>query len=155
MVTVSKEELHNRCLYILPLPSLPPSPPSPPSLLSQVPSRNRMEPDSSLGEFFEDVPALGLIGTPHQIYLQTPFVVDTDVQLVCKYLRAYRLGGTKGIDRLYKEGNGFCFFQLFLMVSKGLKNLVSPLLLPPFPLSVQFPRWQDPAWCAGEVQQRS
>lgn len=63
-----------------------------------------MDPDSSLGEFFEDVPALGLIGTTHQIYPQMPYVIDEDAQLVCKYLKAFRIGGTKGIDRLYKEG---------------------------------------------------
>ena len=62
-----------------------------------------MTPNESLREFFEDVPALGLLGTPHCIYPQTPFVVDADVQLVCKYLKAYRIGGTKGIDRLYRE----------------------------------------------------
>ena len=74
-----------------------------PSYLPQVPSRDQMTPNESLREFFEDVPALGLLGTPHCIYPQTPFVVDADVQLVCKYLKAYRTGGTKGIDRLYRE----------------------------------------------------
>lgn len=69
----------------------------------QVPSRDQATPDESLREFFEEVPALGLLGTPHPIYAETPYVVDADVQLVCKYLKAYRVGGTKGIDRLYRE----------------------------------------------------
>lgn len=78
-------------------------PTNPPSPTLQVPSRDQATPDESLREFFEEVPALGLLGTPHPIYAETPYVVDADVQLVCKYLKAYRVGGTKGIDRLYRE----------------------------------------------------
>ena len=70
----------------------------------QVPSRNDMSSDESLEMFYEDVPALGLLGTPHPILFECPFEVDADVQLVCKYLNAFRVGGTKGIDRLFKEG---------------------------------------------------
>ena len=62
-----------------------------------------MNPEESLGEFFEEVPALGLLGTPHCIYPETPFIITEEVQLVCKYLRAHRIGGTRGIDRLYRE----------------------------------------------------
>ena len=62
-----------------------------------------MNAEMSLKEFVEDVPALGLLGTPHMIYPNSPFDVDRDVQLVCKYLRQYKIGGSKGIDRLYKE----------------------------------------------------
>ena len=62
-----------------------------------------MSRDESLGEFFEEVPALGLLGTPHCIYPETPFIITDEVQLVCKYLKASRIGGTKGIDRLYRE----------------------------------------------------
>lgn len=62
-----------------------------------------MTAEMSLKEFFEDVPALGLLGTPHMIYPTRPFEVDRDVQLVCKYLKQYKIGGSKGIDRLYKE----------------------------------------------------
>ena len=69
----------------------------------EAPSRNNMSSEESLGEFYEDVPALGLLGTPHCVYPQTPYVVDDDAQLVCKYLKAYKVGGTKGINRLYKE----------------------------------------------------
>ena len=58
----------------------------------------------SLKEFYEDVPALGLLGTPHKVEPELPYVVDEEVQLVCKYLRAHKIGGTKGINKLYKEG---------------------------------------------------
>ena len=88
---------------MVPSPSSIPLRPTSLSYLPQVPSRDQMTPNESLREFFEDVPALGLLGTPHCIYPQTLFVVDDDVQLVCKYLKAYRTGGTKGIDRLYRE----------------------------------------------------
>ena len=70
----------------------------------QVPTRNQMNAEESLEEFFEDFPALGMLGTPYQILPDTPYVIDEDAQLVSKYLRAYDIGGTKGIDRLYKEG---------------------------------------------------
>ena len=70
----------------------------------QVPSRNGMNAEDSLRMFSEDLPALGVLGTPHVILSDMPYEVDEEVQLVCKYLKAYRIGGTKGIDRLYKEG---------------------------------------------------
>ncbi len=63
-----------------------------------------MNSEMSLIEFFEDIPALGLLGTPYLINPEAPYVVDEEVQLVCKYLRAYKIGGTKGINKLYKEG---------------------------------------------------
>lgn len=62
-----------------------------------------------LKEFYEDVPALGLLGIPHEVHPDTPYVVDEEVQLVCKYLKAYKLfksgsGSSKGINKLFKEG---------------------------------------------------
>ena len=65
--------------------------------------KDNFEPEKSLHIFCEMVPTLGLLGSPHVINSATPYVVDQDVQLVCKYLRAYKIGGIKGIDRLYKE----------------------------------------------------
>ena len=71
----------------------------------EVPSLDHTyNPEESLRIFCEKVPTLRILGSPHVINLATPYVVDQDVQLVCKYLRAYKIGGTKGIDRLYKEG---------------------------------------------------
>ena len=63
-----------------------------------------MTPDKALKCFQQEVPALGLLGTPHYIHPDTPYTVDKEVQLVCKYLKAFQIGGKKGIDRLHQEG---------------------------------------------------
>lgn len=50
-----------------------------------------------------------LVGSPHYIYPDTPFDVDKDVQLVCKYLQAYdgydryTNGNVRKINRLFRE----------------------------------------------------
>ena len=50
------------------------------------------------------VPVVKLLGTPHYVGSDVPYVVDEDVQLVCKYLRAYKQRGeNKGIDKLAIE----------------------------------------------------
>ena len=77
-----------------------------------------MSPEESLDEFYEEIPALGLLGTPHPIYASTPYVVDKDVQLVCKYLKEYK---AKGIDKLYRDGKSsshvmYAVKSLFLCV---------------------------------------
>ena len=70
----------------------------------EVPSLDHTyKPEESLHMFCKKVPTLGLLGSPHVIHPATPYAVDQDVQLVCKYLNAYKIGGTKGIDRLYRE----------------------------------------------------
>ena len=75
---------------------------STPPLHTKVPPRDEnMMPGEALKHFQREVPALGLLGTPHYIHPDTPFTVDEEVQLVCKYLKALRVGGTRGIDRLY------------------------------------------------------
>ena len=63
-----------------------------------------MSPGEALKQFCCEVPVLGLIGTQHMIPRDKAYSVDEDVQLVCKYLRALSIGGTKGIDKLYREG---------------------------------------------------
>ena len=55
-------------------------------------------------QFYREVPALQLLGSPQYIHPDIPYAVDADVQLVCKYLQAYKMGVPKRIDRLYKEG---------------------------------------------------
>ena len=60
-------------------------------------------PEDDLKHFQQEVPALGLLGKPHYIHPDTPYTVDEEVQLVCKYLKALQIGGTKGIDRLYSD----------------------------------------------------
>jgi hypothetical protein len=59
-----------------------------------------MSPGEALKQFCCEVPVLWLIGTQH--------MVDEDVQLVCKYLRALSIRGTKGMDKLYREGEITC-----------------------------------------------
>ena len=71
----------------------------------QVPSLDlSMTPEEALKHFQQEVPALGILGTPHYIHPDTPYTVDEEVQLVCKYLKALQIGGKKGIDKLYREG---------------------------------------------------
>ena len=76
-----------------------------PHIHVQVPSLDlSMTPEKALKHFQQEVPALGLLGTPHYIDPDTPYTVDKEVQLVCKYLKALQIGGKKGIDKLYWEG---------------------------------------------------
>lgn len=74
----------------------------------EVPSRISSEsPEESLAQFIEEVPALGMLGVPHAISHNTPYTVDKDVQLVCKYLNAYwecmDHSKARGINKLYRE----------------------------------------------------
>ena len=59
-----------------------------------------MNPHDMLKHFCDDIPTLGLLGAPHLIPSDTPFIIDDDAQLVCKYLKAYK---EKRIDRLFKQ----------------------------------------------------
>ena len=74
----------------------------------QVPSHAHIIPEEALKYFQQEIPALGLLGTSHYIHPDTPYCVDEEVQLVCKYLKALQMGGTRGIDRLYQEGSCVC-----------------------------------------------
>ena len=75
----------------------------------QVPSRNQ---SSNAGIFLEEfrseIPIFKLLGTPKMVESTAQYsdVSDPDVQLVCKYLKAYdmEIGGMKRINTLYKEG---------------------------------------------------
>ena len=68
----------------------------------EVPSRDlTMTPEEMLEQFCGDIPTLGLLGSPHKILNEIPFLIDEEVQLVCKYLKAHK---EKRIDRLYKVG---------------------------------------------------
>ena len=88
---------------------------------AQVPSHDHSTtPEEALKHFQQEVPALGLLGTPHYIHPDTPYTVDEEVQLVCKYLKALQVGGTRGIDRLYQEGE-----ETELCVCTCLTNLSS------------------------------
>ena len=74
-----------------------------------------MSPGEALKQFCCEVPVLGLIGTQHMIPRDKPYSVDEDVQLVCKYLKALSIGGTKGIDKLFRESE---------IVVKSLNNVI-------------------------------
>lgn len=64
------------------------------------------DPDHTLGNFKESIPALGLLGTPRLVDSSREYIIDDDVQLVCKYLQAYDSGN---INRLYDDRKVYCF----------------------------------------------
>ena len=67
----------------------------------QVPSRNTIGgPRENLEQFKTEVPILSLLGTPVPIEHTSKFSITGDVQLVCKYLKAFE---TNMIDKLYRE----------------------------------------------------
>ncbi len=59
-----------------------------------------MSAEDALEYFKNEIPTLGLLGSPVLIDTNRDYSIDDDVQLVCKYLKAY---DSKKIDRLYKE----------------------------------------------------
>ena len=81
-----------------------------------MPSREGISPEEALECFLDEIPPLRLIGTPHYIKPDIPFSVDSDVQLVCKYLRAYKaqLEGNFefGIDRKHVDEDTIIKFSL-------------------------------------------
>jgi len=77
------------------------------SVYAEVPIRQfEMKPEYALEQFEKEFPALGLLGEHHFVQPSTSFVVDSEVQLVCKYLKAYDdvYRGGKRIDTLYPKG---------------------------------------------------
>ena len=75
-------------------------------LFVKVPFRDGRTAEESLKLFCDEVPVLELLSTSHYVGPNIAFAVDSDVQLVCKYLRPYRVrisGKFLGIDKLYKE----------------------------------------------------
>lgn len=55
-----------------------------------------------------DVPSLGLVGQKEYIDPRLLYQTNSDVQLVCKYLKAFETGGKNGIDKQYKESESYC-----------------------------------------------
>ena len=81
----------------------------------QVPSRNAAgDPLENLEQFKTEVPVLGLLGTPVPIEHTSKFSLTGDVQLVCKYLKAFE---TKQIDRLYQECKLFDTFSILQLLT--------------------------------------
>ena len=68
---------------------------------AQIPCRNAgVNPFKDLEHFKKEVPVLGLLGPPVAIEHNSKFYVTDEVQLVCKYLKAY---DSKKIDKLYRD----------------------------------------------------
>ena len=64
--------------------------------------------EKALKLLYLEVPSLYLIGSPYYINPEVPFSIDKDVQLVCKYLQAYKTKDKRQqrkIDKIYKEGH--------------------------------------------------
>lgn len=64
-------------------------------------------PDKNLDTFKDFLPIFHFIGTAQHIDSSRRYVVDDDVQLVCKYLKAYKIelehpGSPNGINKKYK-----------------------------------------------------
>ena len=78
----------------------------------QVPSRGDIDPQVALEQFLMEVPSLGLVGNKEFIDPRRPYQINSDVQLVCKYLKAFEIGGKHGIDKQYKES------ELMFIVAK-------------------------------------
>ena len=73
-------------------------------LLLKVPSRGQqVQPVDALSKFLEDIPTLNLVSNKEFVEPNRPYVLDDDVQLVCKYLKAFEVGGKNGIDKLYRD----------------------------------------------------
>lgn len=73
----------------------------------QVPSiSNTCTPEGNLEEFKDLLPIFHFIGIAQHIDSSRHYVIDDDVQLVCKYLRAYKIdqeqpGSQYGINKRY------------------------------------------------------
>ena len=70
-----------------------------------------MTPSEALEHFCQEIPTLGLVGTPHNIPQDSPYTINADVQLVCKYLMVY---SSERIDRCYVEGGDLNKFSTLI-----------------------------------------
>ncbi len=72
-------------------------------MLFKVPSDgSEVDPQTSRKLFEEEaVPVLGLLADRYHVQPGTPYNIDEDVRLVCKYLEAYESGA---INALHSEG---------------------------------------------------
>lgn len=75
----------------------------------QVPSQGEKLAAENLDMFYHDLPVLQLLSSSKYIDPDAPYDVDSDVQLVCKYLQAYKRGK---IDRQYQEHGRLVKFSL-------------------------------------------
>lgn len=71
-------------------------------MYAQIPAKElECDLDEYCKEFTEKVAVLGLLGDCHPVDASTKYTVDPDVQLVCKYLKAY---DELQINRMYQDG---------------------------------------------------
>ena len=56
------------------------------------------QPEESLKLFLQDIPTLDLVGCTHTVLPEMPYNVDDEVQLVCRYIDAYKKTGNKGLS---------------------------------------------------------
>lgn len=80
----------------------------------QIPAKElKCDLEEYFQKFTEEVAVLGLLGDAHQVEASTEYTVDADVQLVCKYLRAY---DEPKINRMYQEGECVCIMVQFSII---------------------------------------
>ena len=92
------------------------------SVYVEVPSYGlNTQPEESLALFCQAIPTLALVGSSSLVLPEMQYTVDEEVQLVCKYLNAYKNAGDleKGIDRLYREGQ--FVFHLYAAVCLSIE----------------------------------
>ena len=87
-----------------------------------------------MNQFFLEIPTSKLLGTPHYIDATAPYFVDSDVQLVCKYLRAYKSRDNliTGIDRMYEDRGKQKGKRVKFSQDKNLPNMECNELLQEF-----------------------
>ena len=112
----------------------------------QVPIRQLdMKPECALEQFTSEFPTLALLGKHHFVKPNVPFVLDSEVQVVCKYLKAYDdtdRNGRKRIDRLYpkcKKSSSWLITWLWQVWSVLLFSTAETHWFPPYdPKPVKF-----------------
>ena len=57
--------------------------------------------EQTLKEFKQNFPTLSLLGTTHLVPESSPVDITEDIQLICKYMKAYDSGK---IDTLFLDG---------------------------------------------------
>ena len=86
----------------------------------EVPSRDlTLTSEEMLEQFCGDIPMLSLLGSARKVLNEIPFIIDEEVQLVCKYLKAHKEGR---IYQLYKEG-------MFLSAHLSIRPVYCHILL--------------------------
>ena len=76
------------------------------SVYVEVPSYGlNSNPSDSKKKFLQDIPTLALLGSIHRVLPEIPYNVDDEVQLVCRYLNAYKKTGNIGLSVCMQMNN--------------------------------------------------